>query len=281
MSDYDTLAAFGNLISVLLYGDIDVCSMAFEVVGEDGTESGTNLTGSTVITLYNSDGDTVDKYSDGTYKLKPDVYHYTAENYAYRTVTGGFVIEDAAKGTVSSRTIYMTEGLYYVYIDVMPLTVRNPDVVVTNGLGQVETPDSSASTPTYRLPNGTYCYTVSASGYNTYTGTFTVADKKIYVDVQMGKGSATVDDGTTGAGIFVTVGSAAYSLTKLQEYPSAAERGKDGETVTVTGITMQDVITNFSSKLRTPTSVDVLLADGTVVTVPGGGLQRGDDCLAL
>ncbi len=255
----------GKIVNALLYGDRDVCSMDFEAVGADGDI----ITAATGIEVKNSAGEVMERYTDGLYKLHPGSYTYTAVNAEYQTVTGSFAIREADKGSSSMRRVYLGDKLYYVYVDVMPLTAKAA-VTVKNGLGQVEAPLANVETPTYKLINGTYQYEVTSGSkvqYNTLTGTFTVAGKKLYLDLTMTKGDGVIDDGTSG-GTYLTVNSSLYSLTKLQEHTTTANYQQGEAQAAVEGITLQDLLTSFTANVRPATSAIVTAADGNTVTVP-------------
>ena len=257
----------GKLVNVLLYGDGDVCSLDFAVYGAKGED----ISDLTDIVLKNSAGEEQSRYTDGLYKLHPDTYTYTAANKEYKSVSGSFVIREQDKNTSSVRRVYLSDKLYYVYIDVMPLTA-NPAVTVWNGLGEAEAPVSDAETPTYRLINGTYKYEVvstSKNPYNTLTGTFTVSGRKLYVDLTMTAGSGTIDDGT-GSDSFLTVDSSLYSYSALKQHET--EWTWSGSTVK--GITLADIVTHFTANVREATSVTVETTDGKSVPIQAARLDE-------
>ena len=262
----DTLEG-GKIVNVLLYGAQDVCSLDFAVYGADGGD----ITTRTDIVLKNSAGEEQQRYTDGEYKLHPDTYTYEAVHTEYKTVSGAFVIRESDKGTQSVRPVYLSDRLYYVYFDIMPLTAK-AECVVRNGLGEIERPVSDAETPTYRLINGTYKYQVtsgSKTSYNTMTGTFTVQGKKLYVELSMTKGTGTIDDGTSGDS-FLTVDSSLYSFTELKKHPTTAVWQNRG----VEGITLADLVANFTANVRPATSVTVTAADGAGADVPAAELAN-------
>ncbi len=255
----------GKLVNVLLYGERDVCSLDFTVYGADG---GT-ITDRTDIVLKNAAGEVQTRYTDGLYKLHPDTYTYTAVNTEYETVTGSFVIRGQDKGTSSVRRVYMVDRLYAVGVAVLPLSAK-ATVRVWNGLGAEQTGTVKNNYTDFYLPNGTYRYEIastSAVQYITRTGTFTVQGKKLNLDFRMTTGSGTVDDGSSGAA-FLTVDSSLYSYAELKKHPTQWT-WKEND---VEGITLADIVTNFTANIREATSVTIETGDGKSGSIPAARL---------
>lgn len=251
--------ADGYTVQVLMHGDIDVCSVSFEVLDADSAA----ITDDTELQLLDEDGNEIVPYEDGYFKLPPGTYSYTAENSAYRTVNGSFVITEDSKGLVRMKRIYMTEKLNLVYLIARPLNLR-PAITITNGLGETEA--ASDASGTFRLTNGTYRYRIELEGYVTYTGSFTVADRIKTVEVILypdSTGEAVSDDGTAGDR-WLTVGHSYYTVSSLREH---AEMFEDG---TLEGITLQELAEHYHYNPQKITSITITSRDGRQTHTVGG-----------
>lgn len=259
----------GMQVTVTLQGDIDVCSVKLNVINGDGVD----ITDDTVtedyverlateITLLNSKNEEQKVYTDGYYKLEPGTYSYTVENDDYKTVTGGFTITEDDKATAINRKVYLNDRLYNVYFDVFPLWAARI-VSVTNGAGETERQLIDDMEIRYRLCSGTYRYRIESAGFKTLTGTFTVNDKNTDVELhlQQGSGDEVIDDGTSDS-VFLTVNSSMFALSELQKHETQADYRIGGQTQTLTGILLTDLVEEFTKSVQAATSVTVKTESG-------------------
>lgn len=276
-----SLESTGCRVSVTLHGDIDVCSVKLTAIGSDGSD----ITDDTVtenrlerpatkITLLNSEGNEQSIYTDGYYKLAPDTYTYTVENDDYKTVTGSFVITEEDKDTAMERKIYLPDRLYDVYFDVFPLWAARV-VTVTNGLGETERQFVDDMEISYRLCSGTYRYRVESAGFKTLTGTFTINGKNTSVELHLETGSASevIDDGTSNDD-FITVNSSLFALSELKKYETEASCNIGGKAQNLTGITLSDIIKNFTNDIQEASRITVKTAAGKEYIVEAGGFDK-------
>ena len=187
-------------IEVMLTGAQDVCSVEFAVTGSDGAPYAE-------VVVRDEGGKTVSAYFGGAWKLDPGNYIYTITSDYYNSVSGSLTVNEADKGTSRTIRAVMDQRLYWVFFDVMPLSVMTldtTDMTVKDDQGKIAEP-FGGDPGQYHLTNGVYSYSIKADGYKTSKGTFTVAGSVLYVAVQLEKGSDTPevvpDDGDdTGGG---------------------------------------------------------------------------------
>lgn len=191
-----------NKIAVTLRSAADICSVTFDVTGT-GDEPYAE------VTLMDSQGEKVEPYGDGAWKLEPGSYSYEIDSEYYVAVTGEFIVEEADKGTERVIKETMTRPLYWAFIDVMPLSVFEAEgttIVVRkletdsegNFIEKEKVEPYNGALGEYRIENGDYSYTVKANGYKSDKGTFKVESAILYVDVLLEEGTDSPDDGTGG-----------------------------------------------------------------------------------
>lgn len=252
----------GKTVSVVIRGDIDVCSLKTKVLNE----SGDDISSSATLSFKDSDGQTVSAYTDGQFKLAPGTYTYTAFCEDYTSETGKITVTDADKAERKLICIDMDKPIYTVFFDVMPLTA-SATVTITDVCGKQQIPVSDER---YAMVNGTYYYNVSCPGYNTYTGSFTVSGARKYVEVQMESGKDTVWDGTADlsktAGIVLN--NKKIALDDLKKYAESGTytQKKNGVSYahTCTGISLSTLVSAFGGTEKTADGISFETADGTV-----------------
>ncbi len=199
-----------NKIDVTLRSAADICSVAFEV---DGTGDEPYAE----VTVKDSQGEKVEAYGDGAWKLDPGTYSYVIDSDYYVALSGELTVEEADKGTERVIKETMTRPLYWAFIDIMPLPVledAETEVVVNEmqnvkrddegniteyDIGNVVEPHNGAIGE-YRIENGNYSYTVKAKGYKSATGIFEVKGETLYVDVELKEGEDSKDTGSDTGG---------------------------------------------------------------------------------
>lgn len=126
------------------------------------------------ITLY--DGETMPvapaSMEDGTYvfELQPGDYSYAAEAFGYEPAEGAVTVPPAGTKEITLAPFPTTPVTFTVSSG-----EEIPAISVTHDDTLVMTPEPNDPT-LYRLPEGSYGYTVSASGYLTQNGVFTVPE---------------------------------------------------------------------------------------------------------
>ncbi|MCI6604672.1 MAG: S-layer homology domain-containing protein [Clostridiales bacterium] len=156
-----TVAYGGQTINVSL--NIKLYTVKFEIDPDEGAEL--------VV-----DGQTPEVTGGRTYRLpKSDSqYSYTIKAFGYQDATGTF--------TVTGNETADTQSVTLTALDTYPVSVGaitaadgaaiDPTVTVTCPVWQKTlTAEADGS---YRLPNGSYHYTISCSGYKSVSGDFTV-----------------------------------------------------------------------------------------------------------
>ncbi|QIB68803.1 S8 family serine peptidase [Aminipila butyrica] len=171
-------------LEVELTGPQDVCNVQFAVSGSDGAPYAE-------ISVRDESGSAIAAYFDKAWNLGPGGYTYTIESDYYNAISGSFTVNEGDKG--SSRTIseVMNQRLYWVFFDVMPLSVMALDtttLAIKDGQEKMAQPYNE-DPGQYRLPNGTYTYSIKADGYKTSSGNFTVDGSVLYVSIQLEKGA--------------------------------------------------------------------------------------------
>lgn len=178
---------------VVLKSAADICSVKFEVDGADP-----NTPANAEPTIYDSAGDALKPYSDGAWKLEPGSYTYTILSDDYQEISGSIALTENDKGTEMVIKKTMNDRLYWTFFDIIPITVIDDDstvIEVKDSNGKLIEPFYGVAGE-YRVINGTYNYKIAAEGYKTYTGSFTMAGKLQYIDIQLEEGS----DSTPGSG---------------------------------------------------------------------------------
>lgn len=187
-------------ISIVLTGEQDVCSVTFDISASDGEAY-------PEVSVFDAEGNPIEPYSDGSWKLIPGIYSYSAESDDYSPVGGEITIAEEERGASKVISEVMTERLYWVSIETEPLSVSGAEgtsFCVTDSLGNEVEPFSSEAGK-YHVVNGNYSYTVRAIGYKTETGDFTVSGEDVHINVKLEEGtdfdeSGSNDDNTPSNG---------------------------------------------------------------------------------
>lgn len=239
----DNTLSNGKTIDVVMNGDIDVCTTEFRVLNENSV----NITAKATILLTDENGELIEEYKDGSYKLEPGNYQYKVSADKYGDESGSFTVTADEKGGRITRCLYLENKASHVYINILTLSAKGI-AEVKNCMGEIMEP---VDTNHYLLTGGTYYYTVKAKSYNTYTGSFVVKGQTLNVDLEMTKGSAVIDDGTTaddGTPYIVISNSRVYAADLA---PFAEDKGG------INGVTLKTAVQNFAVCSRPIESVDI------------------------
>ena len=283
-----SLESGNKVITVTINGDIDVCTTTLTVIGADGSDitsqtvsSGSTVTYMTGVELKDEEGNEVNLYTDSdgskSYKLSPGLYSYTAKNSSYKTVSGSFVIQDSDRGSIKNKKIFMQDKIYSVTFDVLPLYAAYAarTITITNGLGEKEKPATAEDSlnQKYSLCNGTYKYKVTADGYKTLTGTFTVKGKKVTVELEMEEGEGVIDDGTYNDEFF-TVNSSYFLVGDLKKLASEKTLNIGGQETQITGSDIKTIIENFTPNVQTAAGVKIEDREGNVTEISSDDFEN-------
>lgn len=199
------LVDFRAAIQSVVNTDGEDGTVTIQVVNEDGAP-----VEDAVIEIYDGGtGTLIEAQEDGSYILPSGSYRYVVTADKYETATGVFTVISA--GRVVRVTL---EGLSYPY-GISPVNTAGDlltDAVITikNSKNATMTAESFGS---YSLKTGTYTYSITATGYYTQTGSFTVEegggslDVTMYGDIDVASARIrTVDgDGDAVSGVTVSI----------------------------------------------------------------------------
>ena len=143
------------------------------------TDGSNPLQGATVSIDGESDI-TTDASGIATIELTNGTYDYTVSLANYDTVTGSFTIADATETVDVVMTLSIYTATFTVTDGANPLLGATVSIT-----GESDLTTDASGIATIDLPNGTYDYSVSLDGYDTVTGSFTVADGPESIDVTM------------------------------------------------------------------------------------------------
>lgn len=129
-----------------------------------------NVPDATIVLKDSSDNEV--SGTDGTYTLPAGTYTYTASKFGYETATGTITVSDA--NVTENVTLNALAG-HSVSFNVTLPSGMTGDATVTVKHGS----DTMAANPngTYTLTEGEYTYTISYTGCDDVTGSFTVGSQ--------------------------------------------------------------------------------------------------------
>ncbi len=128
-----------------------------------------------VVVVKDSQGEEMSSDADGIYHLTPDTYTYTVSAEGYETVEDTVTIVDQ-NVTETVALVEEKPAIFYLSFDVTPDTAV---VVVKNSQDEEVASDADG---VYHLTPDTYTYTVSAEGYSTKTGVYTITSGGEYTE---------------------------------------------------------------------------------------------------
>ena len=131
-----------------------------------------------VIVVKDGDENPITANTDESYTLvKGEAYSYIVSAGGYETKSGVFTVSDSSQTITIELEVYAAPT-YGVTFSVTPsnaaVTVKSGDAIIQPGADR-----------TYLLPDGDYSYSVSASGYETKIGTFTVSDSSQTITAEL------------------------------------------------------------------------------------------------
>ena len=186
------------------FGESNEVTLNLDPSKEYYMEASLNQTFSIVV---NSNVEGANVYLDNTYKgqtssnMSCTISDVMIGNHTLKVVYGGVSSEqniDVNKSSISFRQNVDVAGAKPQYV-VFSVEPKNAVVVIDN---QQYVPEDGAVLTV--LANGTYSYTVTARGYHTQSGTFTVAGTKVERTVKLKSDAATVTlTAADGADIYV------------------------------------------------------------------------------
>ena len=144
--------------------------------------SGEPLPGATV--AIGSEEKTTDTDGKAIFSLENGTYGYTVSKYGYDTESGEFTVAGAAQ----ELEVALSETEYTVTF----IAQEGPEPIADAQIeidGQVLTTDANGSAEIH-LTNGTYAYEVTAFGFNTASGTITVAYEDMTESITMKRPTA-------------------------------------------------------------------------------------------
>ena len=163
----------------------------------------TDLSGNPVedisATVQKEDGQQVAQNTDGTFTTKNGNYTYSISADGHLAKAGSFTVDGIRQEypdqkNVISVTLPAVTEVRSITLSAVAAGSGDADpqvqICVTDEEGN---PQEIYGDGTWKLPPGTYHYTVSAEGYQTATGTFTVGTEDIYDEILLEK-----DTGSTG-----------------------------------------------------------------------------------
>ncbi len=170
-----TVAADGTItIGEITKYEVPKYTVTFTVTDGETAIEGATITIAEQTLTTGADGKASIELENGTY-----AYGVTAEGYEPIT-DGSVVVAGAAVDEAVTMTATVVEPDKYTVTFEVTLTPEGATVVVKDSEENVVEAEADG---TYKLPAGTYSYTVSADGYVTKEGTFTVSDKDETVTV--------------------------------------------------------------------------------------------------
>ena len=240
------------LLNVILRSAADICSLNFHVTGADGAPQ-------EEILVYGTDGNLIQPYSDGAWKLDPGQYTYIVESDYYQTVSGSFSVSEEDKGTEKTLNITMMYRLYWASFEIDPPEALNTEgftITVQNAEGRIVEPFNRTD---FRVVSGKYTYTIKARGYRDAQGTFSAYGESVAVPVTLQKQEESGGDsgGQSGGSGGSGASGGGSSGTEIQKPDIETSEGgsvslsADGSTITITpdaGYEVEEVTVNGASK---------------------------------